>query len=431
MSLLKRRLQRRQTEDELPWAEPQPSKQDELRRRIGALIERGRPVSRSGTSSQEKPSACVLPGQREETEQGPLRSIKGWLEPEYCHGAVSVGRALKVDAVSVSKLALEPRFSDVRFDRVLFLDTETTGLSGGTGVVPFLVGLAWFEEGCLVVEQLLLEELEEEPALLRRLEQRMAQASCLVTYNGKSYDLPLLRARRIMNSMEPFPELPHLDLLHCSRRVYKPRLKQVRLVDMEESILKFRRERDIDGAEIPGIYWNYLRSGEVDGLTRVLEHNHNDVAALASIMAVLSERYVELHREDDPRDQLARAKVGIRSDDLERAEAFAVAAAEGGGSSIVTADAYECLFKIRRKQGDVQGMQKALQSGLAASQQDLSRSFFHLELSKLFEHRLRDFASALHHAQAMHDFMEGPKARARRIARLERRLEKSAQTQFL
>lgn len=389
-----------------------------LRRMIGAVAGR---QARKARDRAER-SRAGLPGEREATPSGSLRRALEHLGPDYAHGRVEVARALRVDPLSVAGLALDPRLADVDLTGALFLDTETTGLGGGTGVVPFLVGLAWFEDGALVVEQLLLEELGEEGAMLARVQERVERASCLVTYNGKSYDLPLLGARAIMNRQPSLPDRPHLDLLHCSRRVYKPRLRQVRLVDMEEQILGFRRERDVDGAEIPGLYWRYLREGRPELLGGVIEHNANDVAALAAILAVLAERYAALHHEDDPRDQLARAKVGLRSADLERAELFALAAAEGGGQRSVTAEAWELLGKVRTRRGDLAGAREAYERGLdAVDGQPALAAPLHLELAKLLEHKLRDPAGALVHAASTGP-VEGPAASAHRVARLERRL---------
>ena len=123
----------------------------------------------------------------------------------------------------MASLALDPRLAGVDFRRVLYLDTETTGLAGGTGTVPFLVGLAWFEERSLRVHQLFLRRLGEEAPMLRVLAERMAESSCLVTFNGKSFDWPLLRTRFVLNRVPVPAELPHLDLLHCARRVFKHR----------------------------------------------------------------------------------------------------------------------------------------------------------------------------------------------------------------
>lgn len=382
-----------------------------------------RQARRARTRSERVEAA--LPGHRTETPLGPVRSARAYLPPEHHHGSVSVARALSADTLSLAGLALDARLADVDLSRCLFLDTETTGLGGGTGVVPFLVGLAWFEDGALVVEQLLLEELDEEPALLGQLEERLSVTSCVVTYNGKSYDWPLLGARSVMNRRPPLPELPHLDLLHCSRRVYKPRLGQVRLVDMEAEVLGYRRERDIDGFEIPDLYWSYLREGRAELLSPIIEHNANDVVALAALLAVLAERYAELHGEDDPRDQLARARVALRSSDLNRAELFARAAAEGGGRRSDTVDAFELMGRVRLKRSEFEAAASAWLSGVAAAGDNRNLAApLHLELAKLYEHRIKRPREALLHA-AQTARVEGAEAEKKRVLRLERKLKRA------
>lgn len=366
-------------------------------------------------------AAAEMPGERTVTSSGMLRRAVQHLSPDHCHGRVPLAGALTVDTLSVAGLALDADFADVDLSGALYLDTETTGLGGGTGVIPFLIGLAWFEDGAMVVEQLLLEELGEEAGMLARVHERIESATCVVTYNGKSYDWPLLEARTVMNRQPPLPERPHLDLLHCSRRVYKPRLKTVRLVDMEAEVLGFRREHDVDGAEIPGLYWSYLREARPELLGPIIEHNANDVAALAAILAELAERYTQLHREDDPRDQLARAKVGLRSSDLAKAEIFARAAAEGGGRPSVTTEAHGLLAKVKLRRGEIELARQALEQGIeAAAGEAFLAAPLHLELAKLLEHRVKDHEAAARHAPHT-AAAEGPEASAKRVARLERR----------
>ena len=397
-----------------------------LKRKLARLADRAEPLSRSNPGLEAAEIASddgQVPFQSSAAEgRTAFRQTVDYLEPEHHHGEIKVSRVLDIDPMAVAGLALDAQFADVDVHRALFLDTETTGLGGGTGVIPFLIGLGWFEGGALVVEQLVLEELGDEEGMLARVHECLEWASCLVTYNGKSYDWPLLKARAIMNRCPSFPERPHLDLLHCSRRVYRPRLRRVRLVDMETEVLGMRREHDVDGAEIPEIYWRYLREGHPEILSPTIEHNAHDVVALTAILAVLAEKYAELHQGDDPRDQLARAKVGFRCFDFAKAEGFALAAAEGGGQLSVTAEAYELLARVRVRCGDLIGAQDALTAGICAVDTYTHLAApLHLELAKLLEHRLKQPELALEHAR-MTARIEGPEGQAKRVARLERKL---------
>ncbi|MCZ7679242.1 MAG: ribonuclease H-like domain-containing protein [Sandaracinaceae bacterium] len=189
-----------------------------------------------------------LPGELEETPHGPVHRVSGWLEPAHCHGRVPIAGALSVDPATIAKLALDTELASIDPRRMLFLDTETTGLAGGTGTIPFLIGLAWFEDESLRIEQLVLRAPGEEAPMLRRLAERVEGASCLVSYNGKSYDWPLLRNRFVLNRVPVAAPPAHLDLLHCARRIFKRRLGQVRLVHLEAQVLGMQREHDIDGA---------------------------------------------------------------------------------------------------------------------------------------------------------------------------------------
>ena len=120
----------------------------------------------------------------------------------------------------------------------LFLDTETTGLAGGTGTYAFLVGLAWWDAGGLQVEQFFMRDLDEEHSLLLELSSRMKERPVLVTFNGKSFDWPLLETRYGMTrAISPRTPLAHLDLLHPARQLWRLRLGSVRLKELEQHVL--------------------------------------------------------------------------------------------------------------------------------------------------------------------------------------------------
>jgi uncharacterized protein YprB with RNaseH-like and TPR domain len=173
----------------------------------------------------------------------------------------------------------------------LFLDTETTGLAGGTGTYPFLVGIAWWEAGGLQVEQLFMRDLDEEHSLLLELAGRMAKRPVLVTFNGKSFDWPLLETRyRMTRAIPAFSPKVHLDLLHPARQLWRLRLGSVRLKDLERHVLcsggpalEWSRDEDIDSSLIPQIYFDYLRGGPAVPLAGIFRHNQMDLRGLAAL----------------------------------------------------------------------------------------------------------------------------------------------------
>jgi uncharacterized protein YprB with RNaseH-like and TPR domain len=174
-------------------------------------------------------------------------------------------------------------------EKWLFLDTETTGLAGGTGTYAFLIGLAWWDAGGLQLEQLFMRDFSEEYSVLEELAARLAERPVLVTFNGKSFDWPLLENRFTMTRSIPTPRLAaHLDLLHPARALWKLRLGTVRLVDLERHVLDaprlgWNRDGDIASAMIPQYYFDYLRGGPAEPLVGVARHNQMDLRGLAAL----------------------------------------------------------------------------------------------------------------------------------------------------
>ncbi len=198
-------------------------------------------------------------------------------------------------------LALDPRLVSCDPARAVYIDTETTGLSGGAGTVPFLIGLAWFEEGgSLVVEQLLLRELGEETPMLERFVERVARASMLVTYNGKSFDLPLLATRLVLARRPALPEIAHLDLVHVARRIHRHRITQHTLKNIEAEVLGFQRTADISGGDVCSRYTHFLRTGDSSALIAVIDHNEWDIVAMAALVGLYGEPLTGLGPIDWP-----------------------------------------------------------------------------------------------------------------------------------
>jgi uncharacterized protein len=183
----------------------------------------------------------------------------------------------------------------------LFLDTETTGLAGGTGTYPFLIGIAWWDAGGLEVEQFFMREHSEELSVLVALAERMAERRVLITFNGKSFDWPLLETRFNMTRKIRVPSpRAHLDFLHPARNLWRLRLGSARLPELEKHVLGWNRGADIMSEFIPQIYFDYLRGGSPDPLVPIFHHNQMDLRGLAGlasrVLAVLGDP--ELHGQD-------------------------------------------------------------------------------------------------------------------------------------
>jgi uncharacterized protein len=204
-------------------------------------------------------------------------------------------RFLQPKSAEISPRALQllaPDSSESAWDtrQWLFLDTETTGLAGGTGTYAFLVGVGWWEDGGFIVEQYFMKDHGDERSLLLEVLDRLSQRSVLVTFNGKSFDWPLLQTRFQMARIRPVPELrAHLDLLHPARQLWRLSLKSVALTQLEHHVLQIQRGHDIPSETIPQRYFDFLRGGSPEAMAEVFRHNQLDICGLASLSLRISD----------------------------------------------------------------------------------------------------------------------------------------------
>lgn len=182
-------------------------------------------------------------------------------------------------------LGKDQRLSALTPESVLFFDLETTGLAGGTGTLPFLIGLGHFREHQLVINQYFMRDFADEPAALRFVLQELQDVQALVSFNGRSYDWPLLRNRLVLQRLAGPNHLSHLDLLHTTRRLFRRKLPSCDLQSYEKAILKFIRTGDIPGREIPSTYFAYLHHQQIASLRPVFLHNAMDLVTLCAMAA--------------------------------------------------------------------------------------------------------------------------------------------------
>jgi tetratricopeptide (TPR) repeat protein len=276
----------------------------------------------------------------------------------------------------------------------LFLDTETTGLAGGTGTYPFLVGLAWWEGGGLEVEQLFMREYSEERSLLAALAERLAERPVLVTFNGKSFDWPLLETRyRMTRTIPPPAPRAHLDFLHPARNLWRPRLGSVRLSQLERHVLGWNRGADVMSELIPSIYLDFVRRGHADPLVPVFQHNQMDLRGLAGlsgrILSLLSDREPT---SGDGLELYGVSRICERRGELKRARKLY----EQSIASVLPMEtdhaARAALARLARRDGDLARARELWESTLGNSREGYEA---YEQLAIYYEHEAREPRRAL------------------------------------
>ncbi|MBI4702414.1 MAG: ribonuclease H-like domain-containing protein [Deltaproteobacteria bacterium] len=262
--------------------------------RLGALRAQLDALGVAGTPAPAARAAfpADLPFEPSQTDLGTLWSRRSWWGPAERVGTVPLGSVLGGDRALVSLLALAPELGRCDLGRALFLDAESTGLGGGAGTIAFLIGLCWHDAaaGGFCFEQLFVPQPGGEAPALGQLSERVAAVDVVVSYNGRSFDLPLLRARCAMNRLPALPERPQLDLLHVARRVHRGRRWPKTLVAVEKNVLQYARPPDdVSGEEVAQRYAHYLRGGDAGGLLPVLSHNALDVRSLVALAGFYAE----------------------------------------------------------------------------------------------------------------------------------------------
>ncbi len=280
----------------------------------------------------------------------------------------------------------------------VFLDTETTGLAGGTGTYVFLVGLAEWVERRLRVTQYFLGDLGAERPLLAAVAAALTDARQLVTFNGRTFDLLLLETRYLLNRSPWWgAELPHLDLYPMARTLWRACMPDCRLTTLERSLLGLDRGDDLPGAVMPQLYFRYLRTQDAGPVSRILEHNRWDLVALAALAARAGGLLAGPHPRHDPREWLGAARWFERRDPV-RSAAFYEAALAAPLPTTVHARAAWRLGRLWRRAGrpaDTLTLWKPV-----VEQDSVAPLGLLVDLAKLYEHHARDFVSALALARA-------------------------------
>lgn len=365
--------------------------------------------------------AAILRADWHDTPAGTVFVRDDWYPLDHLHGTATLGCALDLDAATLSLLATggdAPHAS-----RLAFFDIETTGLSGGTGTYIVLAGLGSYESAspgappAFRMRQYFLADVAQERAMLELLAADLARFQGIVTYNGRTFDVPFLQTRLALARLRsPLDAMPHLDLLHPLRRLYKHRLPACRLSDAERRLLRIERIDDVAGALIPQIYFDYVRAGRIAPLRAVFRHNAEDVLSLVGVLARLSRL---LAGEGlDPDDGAAVARWWEAHGDESRAAWLyreALPWLEGGDDWPWAAARHARLCRRAGERAEAALLWwKLWEAGDHAAG---------LDLAKHLEHHARDYDAALAVARELRR-RDASAALAHRIARLEARVRR-------
>ena len=289
--------------------------------------------------------------------------------------------------------------------RILYLDTETTGL-GGSGTVAFLVGMGFLGDNGFEVHQFLMRDYPEEPYLLKHVAAGLGKFDVLCTFNGTTFDVPLLESRLLMNRMDrSCLDLPHLDLLHMCRRLWKLRLGRCNLGRLEEVILGKPRVDDLAGSEVPQRYFTYLKTKRMELLEDILKHNAQDIASLCVLLNHMADLYRHPEKIRFSEDVYS---MGRALEKLERTE-----------------DARRCYRLARRgRMGDLAGSALAVSYRRTGEREEAVRVWQemvrerrggiepYVELAKYEEHVRRNYPAALNWTEQAMIRLSEPSLRA-------------------
>ena len=255
-------------------------------KKLGVQFGKDKPLP--APSKKKVPIESLVPGREVETIYGKVFSSNHQYSDQHTHGAVPLKPFSSFQVLCDWAQAGHLAESDI--SGFIFLDTETTGLSGGTGTIPFMIGAGRFNGNQFLLEQFFLRSPAEEKAQLAALSKFVDGAKAVVSYNGKSFDLPIINTRFILNRLDnPFDGIDHIDLLHITRRVWKRRLKQCNLGNIEKEILEFNRSNeDIPGYLVPEFYRNYVVHGDASQVANIFYHNEIDVVSLSALFTTLA-----------------------------------------------------------------------------------------------------------------------------------------------
>ncbi len=347
---------------------------------------------------QEKPQKPETPP-FEPLEREPLQFFENPYPLDVRYGKVTISSGLEIKGNILTCLSKDSAFENLDLSTAIFIDLETTGLSGGAGVVAFLVGLGFYRDDKFYVAQFFLGELAEEERMIQELGQFFSQMNfqSVVTFNGKGFDMPLLETRFILHK-QPFnlSELPHLDFLFPARSLWKHKYESCRLYHLAREVVEADRSEDIPSAEIPWRYFEYLNTGNFELIEPILYHNQEDILSLLGVIIVGSFIFSDEKEKKltDAMDLFGAGRVMENVGEAEKSVYFFKRALERGLSdelSLAAKKKISYYFKKNQEWKSAVSLWKEMTSSETQSK-DLLLSF--RELAMYLEHKEKKYEEA-------------------------------------
>jgi len=347
---------------------------------------------------EEKPQKPKTPP-FEPLKREPLQFFENPYPLDVRYGRVTLSSGLEIKGNILTCLSKESAFENLDLSTALFIDLETTGLSGGTGVVAFLVGLGFYRDDKFYVAQFFLGELAEEEKMIQELGQFFSQMNfqSVVTFNGKGFDMPLLETRFILHK-QPFilSELPHLDFLFPARSLWRHKHESCRLFHLAREVVEAERSEDIPSAEIPWRYFEYLNTGNFELIEPILYHNQEDILSLLGVIIVGSFIFSDEKEEKltDAMDLFGAGRVMENIGEAEKSVHFFRRALEGGLSDELSLTAKKKISYYFKKNQEWKSAVLLWKEMTSSDTQSKDHLLSFRELAMYLEHKEKKYEEA-------------------------------------
>ncbi len=339
------------------------------------------------------PIENIVPGQVIQNEHGQYFSVEARYPLSAPYGSQKPGNLLDIPMQTIALITGDDAWLSLNWQDVLFIDTETTGLEIAAGTVAFLIGAGFLDGDDFVVRQVFMRDFNEESALLADLHTLCQRFRAVATFNGKTFDIPLLENRFTLARLWPaLFDGPHLDLLHPARRLWRRRLDNCKLATLEKEILGLQRtQADIPGYFIPSLYRKYLVDGDARPMAGIFYHNELDIVSMAALAAALGQRVSGDHTPPHPVDLLSLGLWHIRLGNPAAAErALQKARSQSLPPDLQDLTTTKLAYLLKRQNRREEA--EPLWQELAAAPNNLLALE---ELAKYYEWHKKDYPSAL------------------------------------